>query len=108
MPRNPIRNAAEELIAGIPQRYDREMKRVYQQAFAHIDGKSCKVDIVHEIPSTLFISQPLLLKPGGWPYFQVQMANYFGCRYLYTDSLAVVPNSDESFQNYLKGFRHKK
>lgn len=105
---NPIRGGAQDLLSGIAGAYDRDMARVYNEASRRpVQGAVLKLSPVRAIPASLFIAQPLILgdEIKGWPWLNVQMAEYFGYKRLYADTLARVPSSDEAFEQWLRGAR---
>lgn len=105
-----IVKSLQELLAGVPQQYDLEMKAVYLKAAAHDGGKMLAVGRVHQIPSALFIAQPLVMAKdtANWNYWNRQMADYFHRTALYTDSLAVVSEPSEEFHDWIVGFISRK
>jgi hypothetical protein len=110
LPGSPVRNGLEDLVTGTARRYDSDMNRVYAEASRRpVRERFLKVSPVSVIPASLFVAQPLILKDelNGWPWLNVQMAEYFGYQRLYTDSLARVPDADQEFQHWLRHARGK-
>ena len=106
----PAITAFQDLISGIPQRYNADMLAVYQTAKASESTEKIYVAPVREIPASLYIAQPLITPAdtAGWNYWNAVFAGYFKKKYLFSDSLAVVPVPNLAMKTMLTHLRARK